>query len=129
MITCLFVVLTIFLTHCMCCNMSHNRIDPTNCPCRYWECRRQPHCRHKRSVQDDETDIFTDLCNFNTYDIDENGEISLDELLAISGRSDESQRLFLSLDNEKEDGVITLIEFTAAAPMYIKGCKESDKVN
>jgi Ca2+-binding EF-hand superfamily protein len=52
-------------------------------------------------LQDDETDIFTDLCNFNTYDIDENGEISLDELLAISGRSDESQRLFLSLDNEK----------------------------
>jgi Ca2+-binding EF-hand superfamily protein len=52
-------------------------------------------------LQDDETDFFGDPCDFNTYDIDENGEISLDELLAISGNNDESKRLFLSLNNGK----------------------------
>ncbi|XP_060597249.1 uncharacterized protein LOC132751144 [Ruditapes philippinarum] len=83
----------------------------------------------KRSIQDDETDFFGDPCDFNTYDIDENGEISLDELLAISGNNDESKRLFLSLNNGKEDGVITLSEFTEAAPKYIKECIESDKKN
>ncbi|XP_045185924.2 uncharacterized protein LOC123543920 [Mercenaria mercenaria] len=65
-----------------------------------------------------------DLCNFSTYDIDQDGVIEKDELLAISAGND---AVLAVLDLMADNKSVMPEEFYALVPMFIAECSDSGK--
>ncbi|XP_053398108.1 uncharacterized protein LOC123545734 [Mercenaria mercenaria] len=77
---------------------------------------------HRYSIK-----LQDDPCNFNTYDIDMDGIIAKDELLAVLSINDADNTLFALVDLMAEDKVIKRDEFYALVPMFIAECSDSNK--
>ncbi|XP_053374811.1 uncharacterized protein LOC128547111 [Mercenaria mercenaria] len=77
---------------------------------------------HRYSIK-----LQDDPCNFNTYDIDQDGAIAKDELLAILSINEANDTLFALVDLMAEGRVIKRDEFYALVPMLIAECYDSDK--
>ncbi|XP_045185938.2 uncharacterized protein LOC123543937 [Mercenaria mercenaria] len=65
-----------------------------------------------------------DLCNFSTYDIDQDGVIEKDELLTISAGND---AVLAVLDLMADNKSVMPEEFYALVPMFIPECPDSDQ--
>ncbi|XP_045188003.2 uncharacterized protein LOC123545759 [Mercenaria mercenaria] len=68
-----------------------------------------------------------DPCNFKTYDIDQNLEITKSELHDIFGDDEKVNALFKALDSPIVDGVIEAEEFYSMAPETIVACADYDE--
>ncbi|XP_053398096.1 uncharacterized protein LOC128556584 isoform X2 [Mercenaria mercenaria] len=105
---------------------------------RYYYCGQNSRCRfNKRSIDNQQrkqnvngdgnrtysiTIRECDPCNFNTYDGDRDGKITMEELQAILCIKRETSALFADIDVIPEDGVINTNEFFSMVPLVVPEC-------
>ncbi|KAL4235948.1 hypothetical protein ACF0H5_004336 [Mactra antiquata] len=73
--------------------------------------------------------LSVDQCNFNVYDVDRDGYITMEEIKNIFGEGKGPENLFNDLNMTTDDNVVDEKEFIAMAPLLIRGCESTDLQN
>ncbi|XP_053398068.1 uncharacterized protein LOC123543901 [Mercenaria mercenaria] len=130
------LVLVFVFCACVCFANGCNRSSSGNNNCSGGSCNsgrsltkyaRSQEGNAEKKGQSSKTELQGDLCNFNRYDINLDGVIEKDEVLAIISTSAKTDAVFAVLDLMKDNKAVTRDEFYALVPMFIDECSDSHK--